>query len=581
MPRYSKQPGNLDSHDTERLYRSLIFSIINGLQEAEIVKATEKIDTFISNEGRRVYKTQRLSTFPGLPKEEQDMGFGMHKEPGQVPIKRVKGKNGGKSFKYNRAEKDYLTQNASQELQLVDLTKEQFYSFCKAEKWYTTKSENYDQILKNHKIDLYWDLYQSHMDTSLFLSRRSDARTRMMYNFTNTVFGVHTKGGKYLWQARTPILVHAKGQELQIKCAVTIAKGKRHNTTESMDIWNHERDAILTKLSTWDDKVYFGENIYNQRLAQAIIDTEEGVATKFLPLVDFTNMGLISNACEFRDNKTMIAANISALSEPQDSHMILAHACNVNRQNSKDIGQGLYHGQSLQAVCNNIENIANVKFTVSALSSHLVEELGEGILNISKIAAYTRDMHDNFNTVLYFNTLDGWKAQSIAYVESVDYKIFGLSNKAEKGYITMQVTSDLPLKLSNSKKNNAVYNTRKKTKVKGERKGSLTKNNGGFANIAHSIDAWIERRCNKAAIDAGYVGINIYDNYGYNANAIVDVIIPTAIDCFMQIRRDKPYARAVAQMRDMKKGNKPPMLSGLHYGEDELVISKENNFFSA
>ena len=100
-------------------------------------------------------------------------------------------------------------------------------------------------------------------------------------------------------------------------------------------------------------------------------------------------------------------------------------------------------------------------------------------------------------------------------------------------------------------------------------------------NIAHSIDAWIERECNKAAIEAGYVGINIYDNYGFNANALTDIIIPRAKDCFMQIRAVKPYSRAIEQMRDMKTGNKPKPLTGLHYGPDELDISPENNFFSA
>jgi len=88
-------------------------------------------------------------------------------------------------------------------------------------------------------------------------------------------------------------------------------------------------------------------------------------------------------------------------------------------------------------------------------------------------------------------------------------------------------------------------------------------------NIAHSIDAPLMRDILEPVYDAGFAGLQVYDNYIYQANVLVDYVIPGARKGFHKISELKPYASSVEQMRQNRVGSKPQPIE-LHYGNQEI-----------
>jgi hypothetical protein len=580
MPHYHGIMNYLDVYGITEVYVSLVSTILNGLIELNIVKLSKRVVSS-THEGKTTYETVVSVIMPGDEHKARALSFGLHNEPGEMPTKYVKAKSGGINIKYGSVQKKYFRKMSSQALEFINLTKDEFFKWAKEESWFKKSDERYPLVLKMAKLEEYWLVYESFVGQAIYLSMRSDYRTRILYDFVNQFMGPHTASGKYMYQSNESELQHAKSLELHMQHAYVIARGSKVNTSTGAKLFLANQEAILNELLNPPVELGFGKALYRKRLAQAIIDTQAGIPTKFLLMIDFTNMGLISNACEFRDPKLAVAANISSNPEPQDSHMVLAHACNVTRDDAKILGQGVYHGQAFEALANSIKDMTGVTFTADQISARLSDELGESIQNIPNISKYVGNLHDNFNSSIPFTTMDGWPAYTLAFIKSQSIKAWGLTNDKTivAGYTTTKVGMDMPLKLTSTGK--TIYSIdRNKPVIKGQKRGAETKKSGGYANIAHSIDGAGMRMILEPVVDAGYAGLQIYDNYIYQGNALVDLVIPGALRMFEVIREKQPYSAALNEMRTRRVGKTAPMLE-LYYGDAELNPSTENNFFSA
>jgi len=118
----------------------------------------------------------------------------------------------------------------------------------------------------------------------------------------------------------------------------------------------------------------------------------------------------------------------------------------------------------------------------------------------------------NHDTSLMWNTLDGLKAQSTAYMEKVPVTLYVVSEASDSGYAKWNITCDLPIVIS--RRGELVY---------GKESGAVTKKRGLYANITHATDAYLLRRVIGYAVTNGYAGLFKHDDYMLPLNAFKGV----------------------------------------------------------
>lgn len=580
IPKYA-YIGELSEHNMVLAYQSLAATIFNGLVETGVITEHDEVKPYIGINGKRYYRTEKNVVFPGDQHREADPMKGAHNEPGKVIAKKVKVKPGGIAYKFNKAIKDYLRTVASQALELVEITEEEFYAFAKAEKWYTTDSANFDRILKNKMIDDMYALYLSMLGKTYYLSMWFDYRYRGYYDFNNFLFGPHSKAGKYMWQAADAKVQSSAGQELHIESAVTIALGKRHNVAEAAAVWATSEEEIVTTLLDPTDK-HFGEALYQRRLVQAIADTEEGKAIKFLLAGDNTNGGLQIFSAEFKSVKSRSMCNIGGLESPQDSHQPTATAFGIDRDIAKkSVNQAVLHGGAYKTMADTLLKVAEKEITPTQARDFLIEAFGPEIVNIVEFQDFCRSLYDNYNSTLKFSTIDGWPAQSIAFIEHLEHKVYGLSSTNKAGYSSTTVSSNMPLVLTNTKAEVVYSDDTKDTRQAGEKRKANTRMSGSFANVTHAVDGWSMRQIIMLLVQHDYAGINVHDMYLYQADAHALYIRPQYRRNLLRIEEYQPFTTAAKQMNDNRIGTKMPLPQFIYGDSPTSAIENSNCMIAA
>jgi len=571
--------GEFSTYNIDMAYKSLALTIFNGLVELGLVDTKDVPKPYIGQDGRRRCPVERHIIFDGENNYEKDPLKGIHFEPGKVNSSRVKVKPGGIAYKYNKLAKDYLKLVSSQSLELVEISEEEFKTACKKEKWYTTKSDNFHTVLKNAFIDETYDIYQSLLDRTIYLSMWFDYRYRAYYEFSNTVFGPHTKLGKYMWQSTEAIELEYEDYELFVESAVTIGTGKRHNIQDAMKVWEKDEDSIVESLLATEDK-YFGSILYQRRLVQAIEDYRNGIPSKFLLAGDNTNGGLQIFSAEFQAEQAGKSCNIGGLKTPQDSHMPTANAFGTDRDTAKAINQPVFHAGGYSVVAKDVYKATGKEVSASQVKQFLIEAFGEEIVYINEIGDYARSLYDNYNTTLKAKTLDGLPFQSTGFIEHMEVKVFGMTNLNKKRFSSIIVGSDMPLLLTNSKAEAIYPGDASGTRKKGEKRKAVTKMSGTYANITHAVDGWDMRSSITPTVQAGFNGIQVHDMYIYQPRAHRLIIRPQHGKNLIEIMRRKPYLSAITQMNENREGIKIPVpkfkygtLTEEHISESKCYIS--------
>ena len=581
MPRFHYLREVMDNHETEKAYFNLAQTIFNGLVEIGTLKYVKVMKSFMVN-GRRTYRTELNVVYPTtVERAKREMSSGIHSEPGQVINKRVKPKTGGVSYKYNSTYKAFLKLVASQELYLVEITKEEFYEWGLNEKWFIEGCKQQSRAALREQLDSYYALYLELLGKPLFLSMHGDYRYRNYYDFVNIMLAPHTKHGKYLYKAAKPRVPSAAGHAKYIEFAVTLATGTRHNTADAVAVWADKREELEAILLDSTDKP-FGEALYERRLVQAIQDSDNKIPSTFLAAGDNTNGGLQIQAAEFREPVSGKACNIGGLTKPQDSHQRTATAFDVERKWAKDnMNQGILHGGSPSTMQKTLATI-DIAMSVVEVETHLIEAYGPTILNLSVFNDTARMMHDNYNPSLKFRTMDGLPAQTIAYIKGLEFDVYGLTLDGKGMYTKRKVSSDMPLKMTNT--GEIIYRAESDfVHTKGEKRPATTKMSGAVANVIHSVDGWSMRMILTRVINAGYEGINVHDMYLYQIDAFVDHIMPQYEENLVTIRNEQPLTNALMEMNDNRDciGRALPLPTLVYGDSTEQMIRDSKCFITA
>ena len=303
-----------------------------------------------------------------------------------------------------------------------------------------------------------------------------DYRTRLYYETAEMLFSPHGKQFETsLYELAYPELINAEGFDALAYSAATLIDGRLPHST-AISRFNATPGYYLEQLRA--DHGDMGDNLYCSRLAQAIEDYYNQIPSHFLLGEDATNGGLQHGGIGFKSAKMMLSSNVGGSSKQEDSHTDLQTALGLaTRDEAKPINTQLLHGQSISVTAKALG------MTTAAAKQYLANAYGNEFFNIEAIADWGTSIVNNENTTLCWTTSDGFKAQSIAYTQSVPLTLYSLSTSAVAGYVQTKVHKDMPLLLD--RKGQPIYgNVKDDTSF-----GKSNKLRGLYANITHSIDA--------------------------------------------------------------------------------------------
>jgi len=483
------------------------FNVLNSLSEIGVIQSQTKVIAEVCEEtGKKTWRNQTFLSF-GHRQAVNDMYVpGIHTEPTLVQ-KKTKVRPGGKSLKLNSAEKQFLLSAGSTAMRMIDIDPKQLTVYMKQSPWYAkvlSGEVNMDKIIANELIRKQVAKFTAVQALDKFyLSMWMDYRTRLYYDLKELGFNPHGKTFETsLFELAEPRYITKSGFNSMAYSAVTIIDGRMaHHTAIELFLANeqHYLDALCTPS---DD---MGKDLYNSRLATAIGHYHSETPSHFLLGEDATNGGLQHGGIGFKEAKMMIPSNVGGASTQQDSHGNLQQLLGLaTRQEAKDIHQPLLHGSSLTTVAKVMGK------SVTDTKAMLSEAYGNSVFNIPAIADWGTQVVDNFNTSLQWTTVDGFKAQSIAYTESVPLTLYAMSSSNKSGYTQIKIHRDMPL--IQDRKGNPIYGAVDTDKSMGK----ANKLRGLYANITHSIDAAGLRSVVRAVGDLG--GLWKHDNFLVHPN---------------------------------------------------------------
>ncbi len=571
---------NLGASDYELAKVTLAGTVLKVLCELQLIDyRKENIKEINEDTGKVTWKVRELVRF-GTPPEVDPMFIkGVHAEPGVVLQKQTKVQVGGKANKLTGKEKLFLKSAASLPLRLVQTTtREWFIKYLHQTEWAMAvkapqegkhKSKE-DPILMAARIETIVDhiMVVQAMPT-VYLSMWMDYRTRLYYDLTLAGINPQGKTGEYgQWEAATAELI--TNPHPYYYSAVVLVEDKRFTHAQASTMFLANPDYYLDKLSATTDDM--DQDFYNQRLAQAIRDFDSATPSHFLLGEDVTNGGLQNGGAGFKSSTMLEWANMGGLDEVLDSHQHVADTFGLTRKEAKDdIQQGLLHGQAIATIAKNIG------MSPKEATDFIVKTYGREVLSINQFAKWCSDIVTNDDTTLLFTTLDGFKAQSTSYVESVPLKLYLLSTTESVGYSQTTVHKDMPIKLT--RKGDLIYGSVTIDGKTNKSMGGKVKLMGGFANVTHSADATALRAIVRMLAQSGRASLFKHDNFFAHGNYMEDIRASYKAK-FLELFDYSVYESAAAEMAHNHSQSVP--LPELIIGNaDRSIIEKSQYFLSA
>lgn len=455
------------------------FIILQALIEVGVIQTQTKVISELNETtGKKVWRTQTIINFGHTIPENDLYIHGLTLEP-CILQGSTKVRPGGKSVKLSGKEKLFLKNAGATPLRLIALDPTVLETYMKQSPWYMSVLNgdvNMDPIIANALIKKQVAKFTLMQKLeSFYLPVWIDYRTRLYYEITELGFNPHGKQFETsLYELAQPRLIDADGYDALAYSAATIIDGRLPHW-EAIQRFTANPSHYLAALKTPSDDM--GETLYNARLAQAIEDYYSGTPSHFLLGEDATNGGLQHGGIGFKEPAMMLPANVGGSTRQEDSHQNLGDSLGLSREEAKPFNTQLLHGQSILATAKQLSK------TVADTKAMLKSAYGNGFFNIETIANWGTQVVDNNNTTLTWTTLDGFKAQSIAYTESVPLTIYAFSSSTKTGYTQIKIHRDMPLLLD--RKGQPIYGNVGDDKSMGK----SNKLRGLYANITHSIDA--------------------------------------------------------------------------------------------
>jgi len=293
----------------------------------------------------------------------------------------------------------------------------------------------------------------------------------------------------------------------------------------------------------------FGKAILLNRALQALCDQVSGEPSTFMAGYDFTNSGLIMAGVSFQSDEMMRAGNVAGLKTVQDSHTMLGKAfgIEVERDVIKKLHTALLHGGTTRTLTKRLHELMGDDCTITEgeVDQAVFKAYGPTVYNIDAIASWTAVAAGNNQSILRWRMPDKFMAASQARMIGCPVHVYVASASHAVGYTDHVIVSDMPL--CEDSNGYAIFD--RNTHLKGVDYPVQVKKRGLFADITHSIDAFVLRRVTRAVVDAGFPILLKHDDYIAPPGAH-KVIVAAAQEALDFLFNANLYQSAVDQIKE-------------------------------
>jgi len=491
--------GKLSSFERERAKLIAAGIVTSVLLDSGAYELREEVKTITVNDQKKFKKFLYIQ----LGGESvRDYYKGIHLEPGVVTQTSVN------SWSLTKEQRLFLSDVASVPYKIWAGCNEELlmkgYSLktdweLRKDKYGRKLSE--DPICKRNRFRVYADKIVNNVKRfpKFYLSMKYDDRYRVYYDAA-ILEGIRPHGK--LWETLMIDSAEAfdltEDDERVLKHIIYVTLHGRTSIDKAVrKISDSDYGKALTAdpLSAKTEKE-FGEAILLNKAFEALTAAMDGRQSTFMFGYDFTNSGLIMAGLSFHSKEMMKAANLGNHKTVYDSHTEFGRAYDLQlpRKEVKKLHTALLHGSTVKSLQEAIAGIFVRTDREGSISLKQVTQAnekayGECVRNITTIADWGTIAVGNRQSILRWTMPDGFKASSRAHMEGVPVRCYSASARHKEGYTAYTVVSNMPL--VEDRNGFPVYD--KNTELDGVPYPVKVKKRGLFANLTHSIDAYVLR----------------------------------------------------------------------------------------
>jgi hypothetical protein len=551
-------------------------TVTNCLLDAGVYELDERVETIEVN-GEKKFKKELWIKLGGS--YEADLYQGVHLEPGVVMTNHVNG------WSLSEDEREFAQHISSVPFKIwdgctVELLERRLELTPDWNKKVDSKGRKLreDRINRQRRKRKYADKIYNHMKRfpKFYLSGFYDGRKRSYYD-ASRLEGARPQGslGEVLMidSAKGFLLNEEDAEVLRHIIYVTLHGRKNLEQANAKFTACMQRIALHSDPMTATTLEEFDKLLLLRKAGEAYRDYLAGELNYSLFGLDFTNSGLMMAGVSFRSSEMMRAANLGALKTVHDSHTEFGKAFGLplERDVVKKMHTALLHGGTERALKAEIEKATDLDISERQIRESNEVAYGVCVRNITKIADWGTMVVGNNQNILRWTMPDGWRASSEASMDNVPVRLTVPSARHKELYSTYVVTANMPLKQDG----NGIPIYSADTVLDGKKYKVKVKKRGLYANITHSIDAFVLRTVVRALVDAEEPFLLKHDDFIVRPGAR-SIVIAAAQEAFRVLYERNVYQEALEEIA----AHSPylPMVPHLDSGVARNTASASENF---
>jgi len=288
---------------------------------------------------------------------------------------------------------------------------------------------------------------------------------------------------------------------------------------------------------------------------------------------DFTFSGGIMAGLLFKSPEFLQSGNLYGEDKVTDAHARFGELfglSGIDRDTVKDMQQPVMHGGHISGL---LKVLADHGFEMSEaeVKRGLTGVYGECVGNVNIIAEWGQALACSEYATMTWTMPDNMISAHKAYQSGIAVENYVASATSKRGYTHNVQLSNLPYETTNTGK--PLY---AKEMTIGHTNYKVTTHlRGLFADILHSVDAYVLRRVVKAVTDQGYTILVKHDNF-YIQPAAYPTLIKAAKKVFRELLHSNLLHNILTEIseRSHKESNVPEIV----YGEAQDLIEESHNF---
>ena len=563
-------------HERAKLIASSI--VTNVVVDNGMFGIREDVKKIDMKSGERKFKKFLYIVLGGEP--IVDYYKGIHLEPGVVNQTSLG------MWSLTGEQRAFLAEVSSVPYQVWDGCNEELlmHGYSLKVDWNHTKDSNgrklsEDRINRHKRYRLYADKIVNHVKRfpKYYLSAKYDDRGRVYYDAA-MLDGIRPHGK--LWEtlmidAAEPFnLTEDDCATLRHIIYVTIhGRTSMEKATKNFAMEDLFYAEMVDPLTATDEKS-FGEAILLNKAAHALQQFINNEQSTFMFGYDFTNSGLMMAGLSFHSKEMMKSANLGNHKTVHDSHTDFGDAfgLDLKRDQVKKVHTALLHGGTTKTLLKTlVDYLPEGKYSETFVQDAVEKAYGVCVRNITAIADWGTLVVGNRQSILRWTMPDQYKAQSRAHMEGVPIRCYAASARHKEGYCSYVIVSNMPL--VEDKNGYPIYD--KNTELDGVAYPVKVKKRGLFANLTHSIDAYVLRCVVRELRIAKRPFLLKHDDYIVPPGAM-SIVKHAAQEAFGVLYESKMYHKAVTEIAAHSPYS--PDVPQLYLGDARNTASASENF---